>query len=189
MERATGIDPQMLANTLRESLRRGSSAILTVSSRSMMPLFLPGDQVVLTAVSPAGLQTGDVITYLNGRHLITHRYWGEKAGSLLVRGDRPVQFDPPVQKEQLIGRVQARRRNGRILPLDSGRGAWLNRRLANLARREQHWLARRLATPPDGQSTGLPPILRLWPDRVRRRLTLAWAILLCGLVGITARKE
>lgn len=172
------LKPQILADVVRESLQKGLPATLTVTSKSMTPLLWPGDQVILTAVPPTGLQFGDVITYFNGSHLITHRYWREDSGMLIVSGDRPIQFDAPVRPEQVIGRVQGRRRNNRILWLDMGSGAWLNERLARLGMSEHQKFT---------HVEGAVELSR--SQKVKRRLTLAWAFFLCGLVNLTARKS
>ncbi len=171
------LNPQIMADVLRKSLSQGVPATLTVSSKSMAPLLWPEDKVILTAVTHADLQAGDIITYFDRGHLVTHRFWWEEAGKLFIRGDRPIQFDPPVRPEQLVGRVQARRRKDRILWLDVGRGAWLNQHLAKLAQHEQRWLP---------QNSALPKLTLL--KRIRRKIILAWAIVLCSMVNLTARK-
>ncbi len=171
------IKPQMVADVLRESLQQGVPATLTVTSKSMAPLLCPGDQVILTAVPPAGLQFGDIITYFNGRHLITHRFWHEDAGILLLRGDRPLQFDPPVRPEQVVGRVQGRRRKNHVLWLDMGSGAWLNGRLTRLGMTDRQLL---------GEPGAVGPLSM--KQKIRRRFNFAWAIVLCGVVNLTARK-
>lgn len=181
MQEMEKIDPFWLAQTLREQLQEGKTAVLTVVSRSMLPLLQPGDEVVLTAVAPDQLQPGDIITYLAGQHLMTHRFWEERAGRLRTRGDRPVQFDPPFLPEQLVGRVQARRRNGRELTLATGVGAWLNERLAKLVQQEWLWLVRLGVVSVSAPEQAVNPRLRSWPIRWRRRLVLAWAFLLCAL--------
>lgn len=139
------LDPPLLAALLRDALRQGKEPMLTVTSDSMAPLIRRGDQIRLAAAAPTDLQPGDIIV-IGGRHeLLTHRYWGRLGDGpdapLLTRGDRPRDYDPPAPVDQLVGRVVARRRAQRVLPLCSGAGEWLNGRLARLAALDAGWFA------------------------------------------------
>lgn len=180
------INPQLIADSLRESLARNLPPVLTVSSDSMMPLLRQGDEVVLTAVTPDGLHSGEIVTYFNGIDLITHRFWRVAGERLLFRGDRPMHYDPPVFPEQVIGRVQERRRNGRTLSLDFGRGAWLNRHLAWLVQWEYRCILRQNMV-----SDGNPWAEQSPPNSIRsrllRRLILFYASWLCTLIHLSAR--
>jgi len=159
MDTAGRINAAALADVLRMSIEQGHQPTLTVTSNSMMPLLMRGDQVTLTAVPPTGPRPGDVITFLSlsGQDLMTHRFWQtvmqDGRPYFQTRGDRPLQFDPLLPPEQVIGRVEQRQRNGRILTISSGAGAKLNHHLARLAQWEQNNR----------------------PNRLIRRILLAWA--------------
>ncbi|MGH2536910.1 MAG: hypothetical protein ACRDHL_05930 [Candidatus Promineifilaceae bacterium] len=138
------LNPELLAQVLRESLAKGKRPYVTVAGESMAPLLRRGDQVGLAPAELDALRPGDVIVYQGPYELTSHRYWGRSAEDsrplLLTRGDRPAAFDAPAPADALVGRVVARRRCQRVLALDSGPGGWLNRRLADLARLEYRYL-------------------------------------------------
>lgn len=167
-EPAAHIESAFVAQALRQALRQGQTAVLVVSSNSMAPLLWRGDEVLLTAVTTP--QPGDILTYFDGCELMTHRYYRQAGTDWLLRGDRVIHPDPPIQPPQLVGKVVGRRRNGRLLRLDTGKGARLNALLAQLAHWEARYLLRHRAQP-----------LALWL-RLARRLLLAAAWLACMLV-------
>lgn len=136
-----GEEQSIVAEMLRESLQYGASPSLTVVSNSMSPLLRRGDQVVLSSVGPRQIEAGQIITFVtaDGRRLLkTHRVAGlvtdHRKSTFATFGDRSLLFDPPVAVEDVIGQVVCRRRNGHSLDLNSGRGAWLNKKLMRLAR-------------------------------------------------------
>ncbi|MBE2197015.1 MAG: hypothetical protein IAE79_00295 [Anaerolinea sp.] len=179
-DRQPSLDAPLLANMLQESLRHNQRPTLTISSDSMLPLLRRGDQVTLEPVAPAQLQPGDIITCLHNAHLLTHRYWDTAVSAtqphLHTRGDRSLQADAPTPTTDLIGRVTQRTRGKRTLSLQTGAGLWLNRALANLARREWQWLAN-AATP---QPT--------WRVRALHRAVLLYGSLLTWLAAAWAKK-
>ncbi len=141
------INSTVLAAMLRESMQLGQKPNLTLTSNSMSPLLKSGDQVTIQPVLNAQLQTGDIITVIDSHdttQLLTHRYWGtahrHESVQVITRGDRPLFFDPPISPEKIVGMVILRRRNGRILNLQQGKGKWLNRQLTALAALEIKWL-------------------------------------------------
>ncbi|MCA9949732.1 MAG: S24/S26 family peptidase [Anaerolineales bacterium] len=141
------INSTVLAAMLRESMQNGQKPNLTLTSNSMSPLLKSGDQVAIQSISNTQLQTGDIITIVDTRdttQLLTHRYWGTSCDSenehLITRGDRPLFFDPPISAEKIVGIVILRRRDGRILNLQDGKGQWLNQQLTRLAALELKWL-------------------------------------------------
>lgn len=171
MDLAGHISAAALADMLRSSIQQGQLPTLAVTSNSMMPLLMRGDEVTLTALPSEAPLPGDVITFLSGQSLVTHRFWRTDLRDgrtyWLTRGDRPLQFDPPFLPEQAIGRVDARHRNGRTLFLSSGAGAKLNRHLAALAQWEQ----------------------RCHPNRLLHRLLLAWAFVVSSIASLVAAIE
>ena len=145
------VDSRLIGELLTESLGRGLQPVLTISSGSMRPLLRRGDEVIIENAAWEGLVAGDIIVLRRPAALFTHRFWGTvttSAGAwLTTRGDRSASFDRPVLPEAYVGRVAARRRNGRILFLDSGPGARANRRLTRLGAQELGLLARLLHRP------------------------------------------
>lgn len=133
--------PAVLADMLKESIRQGTTPSLTVTSNSMSPLLRAGDQVGLQQLLPSDAQPGQIITFADSANpgdLITHRMAGTSMANGEVRfatyGDRSLLFDCPVAPEDVVGVVIWRQRNGRILDLKDGQGAWLNKKLAEHSR-------------------------------------------------------
>lgn len=103
-----------VAELVRESLANGQATWLVVVSGSMRPLLTEGDEVYVEPIQPHQLHAGDVIVLREPAGLLTHRFYGPTHGRLLTRGDRNLWPDPPASADQLLGRVVARRRNGRL---------------------------------------------------------------------------
>jgi hypothetical protein len=136
----TQYEPVFLAELLKESIQQGTTPSLTVVSSSMSPLLRSGDQVGLQIVELAQIRRGQIVTFSNPRDpadLVTHRVVGtipaEEASKIITFGDRTLMFDMPISMENVVGRVIWRRRNGRVLDLESGKGAWLSDKLAQQA--------------------------------------------------------
>lgn len=132
---------------LKESMARGQTPSLTLTSSSMRPLLHAGDQVQIEAAKLDALHVGDIVTLVdadNATQLLTHRFWGARSQSgeakLVTRGDRPLLFDPPLPAHRLVGRVIARQRGDSRLPLNDGIGRRLNCILARIADAELRWL-------------------------------------------------
>lgn len=129
-------DPRSLADLLGESLARGQTPALQVVSGSMSPLIVRNDRLTLAPVAVETLAPGQIITCLclePESFLLTHRICaltnGSSAVKIITRGDRNLNFDAPIDADQVIGRVVTRSRNGRTLPLHSRRGRWLDKQL------------------------------------------------------------
>ncbi len=171
----TDIEPSVLTELIRQSLNQGKTAVLTVTSNSMSPLLRSGDQVLLQRTPLAQLRAGDVVTITAVADLLTHRFWGvaEENGAITLRtrGDRPLLDDPARSTADLLGRITARRRQGRELSLEKGVGKWLNRHLAFLSAAEWRWLGGRLRP-------GKPPL----PLRLVRRAVYVWACVMTAVV-------
>ncbi len=131
-------DPLLTAELIRQGLAQGMLPYATVSSNSMSPLLLRGDEVQIAPVNVAKLKPGNVILLARPDGLLAHRYWQTRhqpEGVFLIsRGDRLPKFDPLTSEDCLVGLIIARRRDSRQLSLTNGPGSWLNRRLAALSR-------------------------------------------------------
>jgi hypothetical protein len=193
-----GVDAPQVAELLQRSMAEGQKPYVTITSGSMAPLFRPGDQIQLEQVDAGQLRRGDVITLGGENAFLTHRYWGvvEVSGEarLLTRGDRLLAFDSPHSPSRLIGRVIARRRDGRRLSLETGPGSWLHRRLVSLGALEVILFT----SPPGGpvrpplprfpfSATFMSRVHQPLPSRLLRRLLWAWASILAGAAGGLAR--
>lgn len=163
----------LLLDLLREALAGGQRSALTVTSESMRPLLRAGDRVILEGASPADLNPGDIVTIIHPTlpgQTLTHRFYTMVDGDvpqLVTRGDRVIRFDVPSPAARLIGRVVVRRRGDYDLSLVEDPGAWLNRRLAELAREEVHQVAGR-ALPLTPTPAELDAVARLAAANSRR---------------------
>lgn len=187
------IDAALLADLLRQAMNEGKKPFLTVISNSMSPLIRRGDQIQIEQATAENLHPGDIILFLGPANLITHRYWGnlshENQAHLVTKGDRPQHFDQPFKPANLIGQVIGRRRNKRFLNLSNGRGGWLNRHLANLAKFEIRLFSKPLR-PTSPAQTDLPQISGRFSNnsngffiRIFRRISYSWAIILTLLIS------
>lgn len=135
----------VVVELLRMALAEGRQPWLTISSHSMHPLLRPGDAVQVGAVSAESLPPGAIIVIDTGVHLLTHRYLGtvhyRGAPYLVTRGDRPWALDAPWPPDAVVGRIIARRRDGRRVDLTRGGGARLDRAVQRLLTLELALLA------------------------------------------------
>lgn len=186
------MDAPQVAELLRYSLQQGQQPFVTITSDSMAPLLRRGDQVQIEAAPWQALQPGDVVLVQAAVDLLTHRYWGsapqEQIVWLLLRGDRPLDFDGLLPASHLIGRVIGRRRQHHLLDLQQGAGRWLNRHLAHLSRFEIRLFGAAATAPP--VAAHLSPLpgaawlrRRHGATQVIRRAVYAWATLLAKIVA------
>ncbi|MDD5223653.1 MAG: S26 family signal peptidase [bacterium] len=78
---------------------------IEIKGKSMVPTINHGDQVEVRACGVEELRKGDVIAFWRNSSLFVHRLYGSKNGMFLTKGDRCRNFDPPVEKERVFGRV------------------------------------------------------------------------------------
>lgn len=80
---------------------------LVVMSGSMAPAIEAGDLIIIK--EQEHYQVGDIITFSQGRSLITHRVVGEEAGQWVTRGDANNTADTaPVDPQQVVGKMLLR---------------------------------------------------------------------------------
>ena len=127
-----------------ELLRRGNRVRFRAAGASMQPTIEDGELITVAPVGPGSVKRGDILLYQNERGVVAHRVVGVVKGTVtinggdsppyLIRGDASVSCDPPVAREQVIGRVVAVQRAGRSRPLDN--------RAFNLMRLMRLWLSK-----------------------------------------------
>jgi signal peptidase len=92
-----------------EVLSSFGEARLKVTGSSMLPTIWPGDVLEVRHQGVAEIQSGDVVLFQRQGQLVAHRVvqrLGGPGGNLLItRGDRQSAADPPITKEELLGRV------------------------------------------------------------------------------------
>ncbi len=89
-------DSRVMAELLKRGMSQGQRPYLTISSGSMRPLLVVGDEIQLEPVTIKDLLPGDIITVVAPVELLTHRFYGvyENDGCtwLVTRGDRFLLF-------------------------------------------------------------------------------------------------
>jgi len=185
-----------LGDILKEGILEGKNPSLTVISDSMSPLLKCGDLVGLQQFDRTQLNPGHIVTYTYPHmplELFTHRVAGishiDDKTKLITWADRTLMFDFPIEFDDVVGRVIWRKRNGRLLDLDSGRGAWLSDKLSKLATSE---LKRITKLNIDKDHLSVEGIARsdelrrkgksIYSVRLLRRIIFVWATLLASIV-------
>lgn len=84
-----------------------SLPIVSVVSDSMEPVLHRGD--LLFVVSPAGIDVGDIAIYKRDASdfTIVHRVIAIDGDIFTIKGDNNQRADPPVRRDQIIGKVVA----------------------------------------------------------------------------------
>lgn len=113
---------------LRQALQNGQSVRLKIISGSMDPLLQIGDTVVVEPVGEGQLphHIGEIITYVNGETLFTHRLIECDGQTFQAASDRTGALDPRLSVKTVLGRVIARERREITLPFTSGQGKKLS---------------------------------------------------------------
>jgi signal peptidase I len=112
-------------NLSREILKRGALLRFQVPGDSMHPFIQDGDVLMVEPANIAKVGVGEVILYYRAdKRLIAHRIirinrQGEST-VLTTQGDSLDRADPPIQPEQVLGKVIMIERNSRRLRLDRG---------------------------------------------------------------------
>ncbi len=101
-----------------EILKTGKSLRVKVTGQSMAPSIDTGDIVIIKALPPAGLKTGDLIFYRHeSGHLVLHRLIRKirRNEKLLFStcGDRLPSPDTLVPAENILGRVVSVKKTGK----------------------------------------------------------------------------
>ncbi len=87
-----------------------------------LPFLEDGDKLrVLHGQSHAGV--GDVITFYKDDIFVAHRIMQKKTQQnrpvIITKGDNAPQFDPPLRLQEIVGRVIAVERDGRLMKMDT----------------------------------------------------------------------
>jgi hypothetical protein len=157
--------------------RAGRNGTVRVQGISMLPTLEPG-RILVVDFTPARLRMGDVLLFRQGGILVVHRFLGHvtsrSAGPCLrTRGDGRPDLDPPLRDEDVLGRVIAVERGGRLRSLD---GVTARAYALGLAMHDHFWAAAAyFAGRIDHRATklGLPGLLRplaTWIDRTALRV-------------------
>ena len=148
------LSEQVLLGALDVWGANGEQHFIPVSGSSMLPLIQDGDQA-LVRHGVSGIQCGDLVVFRQQGKMVVHRVLQinpqANGPTFLIKGDNNLSVDPPVEAEEIVGRVLLIKRGEKILATNTypwrmaGRaiawgtlaGFWLYRRGGSIKRR---WL-------------------------------------------------
>jgi len=110
-----------------EVLRRGSPLRIKARGGSMLPFLRDGDVASVMPATTREIGVGDVICYETPpSRLFVHRVIERKQEWLVAKGDA-LAFADVIEPPQLLGKVVAIERHGKVTRLDTRIGRWRNR--------------------------------------------------------------
>jgi hypothetical protein len=138
----------MFSTLISDCLENGHAVRFAAPGRSMHPTIRENEAVVVAPIAPTDLSVGDIVLCRCGEKITAHRLvWidaapaaagtpgGPQARPLFIlRGDACAGCDLPVSADQILGKVVAVERRGRMVD-PYGRRSELARRLYALASR------------------------------------------------------
>lgn len=96
-------DAQQVA-LLSDTLRLAGTVRLKVQGTSMLPALWPGDVLTVEANCKSVMPGDIVVVYRDGR-LFVHRAVAQRGSCWIIRGDAMPQNDPPVESQDVLGKV------------------------------------------------------------------------------------
>jgi len=96
-----------------EVLRSSGTLRLQVRGWSMLPSIWPGDTLLVQQVESSEIAEGEIILFRRERRLFAHRIVRSDRSDVLTRGDSMAAADPPVDSDEVLGRVVSIVRNGK----------------------------------------------------------------------------
>jgi hypothetical protein len=134
--------PSQFIGLTCELLRLGHPVRFRADGGSMLPTLRPGDLLTCEPVEVGQFRRGQILLYRHDRGITAHRVVRVETRpngqvGLILRGDSLEAFDAPVDPSQVLGRVVAVSRAGRVIDLGSRRVVWtqaLRRAVSRLRR-------------------------------------------------------
>jgi signal peptidase I len=100
----------------------GEQHFIPVSGSSMLPLIQDGDQA-LVIHGVTGIRRGDMVVFRQQGKMVVHRVLRvnlqTNSPTFLIKGDNNLSVDPPVQAEEIVGRVLLIKRGEKTLAIDT----------------------------------------------------------------------
>ncbi len=96
-----------------EVLRSSGRLRLQVTGWSMLPSIWPGDTLTVEQVGFPKVAEGEIILFRRERRLFAHRVVRSEGSDMITRGDSMAAADPPVDGDEVLGRVVFIIRNGK----------------------------------------------------------------------------
>lgn len=109
------IDDRDLVDIIRATGRSGLKTWLRVRGSSMQPVIPHRGEVLIRARGDDSVKRGDVVMAIAVHGLpVIHRVARVDGTDVHLKGDHCVRADPPIPMEQILGVVEAVRRDGRV---------------------------------------------------------------------------
>ncbi len=89
----------------------------------MWPCLRAGDEAEISGADHLGIREGDVVVARLLGRLVIHRVVSVGPDQILLRGDNAPAGDPPIRRDDILGRVTRVRRNDEVLEA----GEWKQR--------------------------------------------------------------
>jgi len=99
-----------------EILRRFGRLRLQVTGASMLPSLWPGDLLLIRGARFTEVSRGDLVLFFRDNRFFVHRVLDVSGDRLLTQGDGLATPDPPVGRDELLGRVLFITRDGVTRP-------------------------------------------------------------------------
>jgi signal peptidase I len=104
-------------------LRRGAPLRIKARGGSMLPFMWDGDVALVTPAGATKIRVGDIVCYELPGRLFLHRVIDRDGDGFVAKGDA-LRFTDVIDRRQLLGRVVAIERSGRITRLDTRAARW-----------------------------------------------------------------
>lgn len=116
------MDPQELdevrCGLAAEALRSRGVLILRATGVSMLPTLWPGDLLTVQCLRGEEAEPGEIVLYMRHDrffiHRIVSRNLGREDASVVTRGDCMPADDPPIGRNEMLGKVTGIQRSGSI---------------------------------------------------------------------------
>ena len=110
------LEPEQLMPQLLEMLEVTEPVPLVISGSSMTPFLAHGRDTVYLSKAKDPLTRGDMVLYRrDSGNYILHRIYRVEQGSFTMVGDAQNWLEPGIRQDQILARVTAVRRKGKLL--------------------------------------------------------------------------
>ena len=142
----------MFATLIADCLKNGRAVRFRAPGRSMHPTIRATEALVVSPIKPPDLSVGDIVLSRCGEKITAHRLVGIDAQTLaaempggpegrpmfILRGDACTACDIPVHADQILGKVVAVERKGRMVNPYGRRVEFIRRLYALASRLKSH---------------------------------------------------
>lgn len=126
---------------IEEQLNAGANITFAISTHSMIPTLLPGDQLVVRHADLSSLELGEIVLLNTGSEWLAHRVielHNEKGEQkLFTKGDNCPTADTLMSSASVAGIAIAVRRQGNLHSLVSGRAKFFGQLIGQLSRAQK----------------------------------------------------